>query len=137
LLGLPEGRSDASALLWWSLDEANFDRLASFPDEARERTAERLAVAGGPVAALVMAAASADHGADALALGLVCGVIFAEGEPFDDLREAAVRLEPFFGGQRVEAEAGKAFGEAARGVLLRLEPGTPTRAPSKVGLRPC
>jgi hypothetical protein len=126
LLGLPEGRGDASALLWWSLDEANFDRLATFPDEARERVAERLAVAGGPASAMVMAAAAAGHGADALALGLVCGVIFAEGEPSDDLREAAVRLEPFFSGRRVDAEAGKAFGEAARGVLSRLEPGAPT-----------
>jgi hypothetical protein len=70
-----------------------------------------------------MAAAAAGYGADALALGLVCGVIFAEDEPSDDLREAAVRLEPFFGAQRVDAAAGKAFGEAARGVLARLEPG--------------
>jgi hypothetical protein len=126
LLGLPEGRSDASALLWWSLDDANFDRLAAFPDEARERVVESLAVSGGPAAAMVMAAMTAGHGADALALGLVCGVIFAEGEPSDDLREAAVRLEPFLGGRRVEAAAGKAFGEAARGVLSRLEPGAPT-----------
>ena len=126
LLGLPEGRGDPSALLWWSLDDANFDRLAAFPDEPRERVAERLAVTGGPAAAMVMAAATAGHGVDALALGLVCGVIFAEGEPLDDLREAAVRLEPFFGGRRLEAEAGKAFGEAARGVLLRLEPGAAT-----------
>jgi hypothetical protein len=126
LLGLPEGGGDASALLWWSLDAANFDRLAAVPDEARERVAERLAVAGGPAAAMVMAATTAGYGVDALALGLVCGVIFAEGEPLDGLREAAVRLEPFFGGRSVEAEAGKAFGEAARGVLLRLEPGAAT-----------
>jgi hypothetical protein len=126
LLGLPEGRSDASALLWWSLDDANFDRLATLPDEAREQVAARLAAVGGPATAMVMAAATAGHGADALVLGLVCGVIFAEGEPPDDLREAAVRLEPFFGGRRVETEAAKALGEAAREVLLRLEPGAAT-----------
>ena len=126
LLGLQEGRGDAMALLWWSLDVANLGWLDAIPEEARERMAERLSATGGPAAALVMAAATAGYGADALALGLVCGVTFAEGEPRDDLREAAVRLEPFFGGQQVGAETGKALGEAARGVLLRLEPGAST-----------
>jgi hypothetical protein len=125
LLGLPEGRGDAMALLWWSLDEVNLGRLAAIPEEARARMAERLSATGGPAGTLVIAATMAGHGADALALGLVCGVIFAEGEPGDDLREAAVRLEPFFGGRRVEGEAGKALAEAGRRVLLQLEPGQP------------
>jgi hypothetical protein len=123
LLGLPEGRADTAALLWWTLDEANLGRLAALPIEARERMVKRLSAAGGPAATMVMGAAAAGRGSDAFAVGLVCGVVFAEGQPQDELREAAVRLEPLLGGQRVDAEAGAALAEAARRMLMRLEPG--------------
>jgi hypothetical protein len=59
LLGLPEGRADTAALLWWTLDEANLGRLAALPVEARARMVERLSAGGGPAATLVMGAAAA------------------------------------------------------------------------------
>jgi hypothetical protein len=123
LLGLPEGRADTAALLWWTLDEANPCRLADLPIEARARMVERLAAAGGPAATLVMGAVAAGRGFEAFAVGLVCGVVFAGGHPQDDLRESAVRLEPLVGGQRIDAEAGAALAEAARRMLMRLDSG--------------
>ena len=122
LLGLPEGRADTVARLCWTLDEANLGRLAALPIEARTRMVERPSAAGGPAATLLMGAAAAGRGSDAFAVGLVCRVVFAGGQPQDDLRELAVRLEPLLGGQRVDAEAGAALAEAARGMLMRLEP---------------
>jgi hypothetical protein len=50
----------------------------------------------------------------------VCGVVFAEGAPHDALREAAVRLEPFVGGNRLDPAAGAALAEAARRILAQL-----------------
>jgi hypothetical protein len=123
LLGLPEGRADTAALLWWTLDEANLGRLAALPVEARARMVERLSTAGGLAATLVMGAAAAGRGSDAFAVGLICGVVFAGSQPQDDLRESAVRLEPLVGGQRVDAEAGAALAEAARRMLMRPELG--------------
>src|SRR5208282_2840097 len=65
-------------------------------------------------------AALAGRGGDALAIGLVCGVVFGEPEPRPVLREAAVRLEPLVGGVRLTHEAGQALAEAARRVLTRV-----------------
>jgi hypothetical protein len=104
LLGLPKGRADTAALLWWTLDEASLGQLAALPVEARARMVERLSAAGGPAATLVMGAAAAGRGSDAFAIGLICGVIFAGGQPQDDLRESAVRLEPLVGHRQVGRE---------------------------------
>ena len=64
---------------------------------------------------------SAGHGADALAIGLVCGVIFETAGPSDSLRDAAVRLEPVFGGSRVDPDAGSLLADAAGRVIARLD----------------
>ena len=52
----------------------------------------------------VLTAAAAGHGADALAIGLVCGVVFGEEEPRAELRDAAVRMEKLVGGVRVDPQ---------------------------------
>jgi hypothetical protein len=128
VLGLPPGRADAAALLEWSLDVARLDRFASMPDATRREVAERLAGAGGPGAGLVLSAAAAGRGEDALPIGLVCGVVFGTHEPGPELREAAVRLEPLVGGVRVAPEAGQALAAAARSTLRRLIGNDPARA---------
>ncbi len=121
ILGFPEGRTDLAAVLRWSLDPALSNRLESLPDEARHALRERLETTGEPGASLVLAAAEAGRGTDALPIGLACGVLFGEAEPRASLREAAVRLEPLVGGTRVDVRAGKALAEAARRVLQGLD----------------
>ena len=120
VLGLPAGRTDAAALLEWTLDVTGLERFVGLHDAARRAVAERLAGAGGPAAGLVLNAAAAGHGGDALAIGLVCGVVFGEVEPRPELREAAVRLEPLIGSTRVSPEAGRALAAAAQRVLTRV-----------------
>ena len=120
VLGLRDGRADAAALLSWTRDVAGLERFASLPEEARRAVAQRLADTGGPGVGLVLGAAAAGRGPDALPIGLACGVVFGEAEPCPALREAAVRLEPLVGGARVEPAAGRALAEAARRVLTRL-----------------
>jgi hypothetical protein len=123
LLRLPEGRADAAALLKWTLDGANLDRFMALAMDARQRIAERLSEVGGPAARLVIGAVAAGRGAEALAIALVCGVVFAASEPSSDLREAAVRLEPLVGGLRIDPEVGAMLAEVARRLVTRLEIG--------------
>ena len=120
VLGLSEGRGDAVALLTWTLDPVGLDRLARLPPEVRQALASRLGIEGGPASALVLGAASAGRGGDALAIALACGVVFGEAAPRVELRDAAVRLEPLVGGVPVDPDVGRGLAEAGRRVLNRL-----------------
>ena len=120
-VGLADARADVGALLAWTAGEGNLDRFQALPQASREKILEKVASEGGAAAALVARAVSAGHGADALAIGLVCGVIFATAGPSDSLRDAAVRLEPAFGGSRVDPDAGKLLADAAGRVIARLD----------------
>ena len=120
-VGLPDARADVGALLAWTAGEGNLDRFETLPEATRDKILEKVATEGGSAAALVARAVSAGHGADALAVGLVCGVIFAPAGPSDSLRDAAVRLEPAFGGSRVGPDAGSMLADAAGRVIARLD----------------
>lgn len=120
-VGLTEARADVGALLAWTAGEGNLDRFEALPQSSRDKVLEKIASEGGSAAALIARAVSAGHGTDALAIGLVCGVIFETAGPSDSLREAAVRLEPAFGGNRVDPDAGGQLAEAAGRVLARLD----------------
>ena len=120
VIGLPDGRADAAALLDWSLDAAQVDRFTRLSEETRNAVAARVAAEGGGAAGLVLSATAANYGADALPVALVCGVVFGEREPRPALREAAVRLEPLFGRVRLDPEAARALAEAGRRVFDRI-----------------
>ncbi|SDR29263.1 PglZ domain-containing protein [Rhizobiales bacterium GAS113] len=120
-VGLPDARADVGALLAWTAGEGNLDQFEALPQATRDKILEKVASEGGSAAALVARAVSAGHGVDALAIGLVCGVIFAPAGPSDSLRDAAVRLEPAFGGSRVDPDAGSMLAEAAARVIARLD----------------
>ena len=120
-VGLPDARADVDALLAWTAGEGNLDRFEALPQATRDKILEKVASEGGSAAALVARAVSAGHGADALAIGLVCGVIFAPAGPSDSLRDAAVRLEQAFGGSRVAPDAGNMLADAAGRVIARLD----------------
>lgn len=119
-VGLPDARSDVDALLSWTAEEGNLDKFASLPHIIQEKILEKIASDGGPAATLVARAISSGRGADLLAIGLVCGVVFAEERPSEGLRDAAVRLEPTFGGNRIVPEAAVMLAEAARRVVTRV-----------------
>ena len=123
-LGLDHGAPDAVALLDWSRDEGRVARFASedLPAEARAGLAARLRATLGPVAAPLVGALEAGHGADLLPLGLACEVLFPEGvarRP-EGLKQAVVRLEASLGGHTLRPAEGEAWRDAALTVLDRL-----------------
>jgi hypothetical protein len=120
-VGLVDARADVDALLGWTAGDSNLDRFQALPQASREKILEKLASEGGSGAALVARAVSAGHGADALAIGLVCGVIFAPSDLNEGLRDAAVRLEPMFGGSWIDPNAGALLADAAARVAARLD----------------
>src|SRR5262249_36580 len=110
------------------LDTARLDRFTRLPTDARNTVAARIAAQGGAAAGLVLATAAAGRGAGALPIALACGVVFAEQNPGQALREAAVRLEPLVGGARIDPDAGRAVAEAGRRVLDRMARDLPAAA---------
>ena len=136
ILCLPQGRSDVSAILGWTLDPIALQRFEALTEEARREVTARLSETGGPGAALVLKVAAAGRGADALPIGLACGVIFADEPPRAELRDAAVRMEPFVGGSSVEMTAGKALAEAARRLLRRLVEDDPSQGRCRANRAP-
>jgi hypothetical protein len=128
VLGLPDGRADASALLSWTLDPVCLNQFAQLPPELRQPLTDRLGIEGGPTAVLVLAAASVGRGGDALAIALACGVVFGEAAPRMELRHAAVRLEPLVGGVPIDPDVGRGLAETGRRVLDRLARDDPSAA---------
>lgn len=120
-VGLPDARADVDALLSWTAGEGNLDRFEALPQATRDKILEKVATEGGSAAALMAKAVSAGNGADALAIGLVCGVIFSPAGLNNSLRDAAVRLEQAFGGSAVAPDAGNILAVAAGRVITRLD----------------
>lgn len=118
-IGLDATRPDVETLLQWTLDDVGLEQFLALPEEVRQRIAKRLEDVGGGPAGLVMGAVVAGHGPSALALGLVLGVIFGDGEE-RELRDAAVRLEPVFG-RRIERAPAERLAFAAGRLMGRLD----------------
>jgi hypothetical protein len=53
VVGLPDARADADALLAWTADDGNLERFQVLPQAARDHLLNRLAADGGAAAALV------------------------------------------------------------------------------------
>lgn len=120
VLELPDGRGDASSLMEWAFEPIGLDRLVRLPQDVRSALIQRLGNEGGAAASLVLAAASNGRGSEALALSLVCGVLFGEQPVRPELREAAVRLETYVGGAPIDPAGGAALARAGRGLFNRL-----------------
>jgi hypothetical protein len=120
-LGLPAARPDADTLLGWTVGDGALSRFAALAPAARKGIIGWLAEAAGPVGGLITACLDTGFGADALALGLVAGVIFGDSWPAPELTIAAVRLEPFFAGQRMAPDQGRAYATAAMRTVRSLD----------------
>ena len=125
VLQLPEGRADGVALLQWTLDPVRLQQFLTLPDQARIAVTEHVV---DPAGMVVLRSARSGRGADALAIGLVCGVLFADDVMRPDLRDAAVRLEPALGNTAIAPDAGRALAMAARNVLKDLFANDPATA---------
>lgn len=118
-LGLAEGRPDAQALIAWSLQPAAVQRLAGLDATLREALRERFAETAGKLGSAIWNAVEAGYGAQILAIGLVCEVLYVPDPPVG-LIQAQARLEPMVGGDALSSALAAGWAKAAGAVLSRL-----------------
>ena len=117
-LQLETARPDATALLRWTMQPGADTSLNFLPPAARREALSWLAESGGIAGHMVLACIRAGRIGDALALGLVCGVLYApaaEGQAA--LGHAAIRLERFVGDAHVGIAEGRAWATAAQDLV--------------------
>lgn len=121
LLGIDVVRPDAVALLQWSASSHADPKLTHLPDAARTDVMRWLDESAGAAGAMVLGCIESGRTADALPLGLVCGVVFAaEGASQAALGQAAIRLERFVGDRHVGVAEGEAWASAAERLVRSL-----------------
>lgn len=117
-LRIPEARPDAVSLLTWSMTAGADATLDQLPAAARTDVMRWLSEAAGSAGEMVLGCVEAGRTADALPLGLVCGVVFApEGEGQAALGQAAIRLERFVNDKHIGVPEGRAWARAAEQVV--------------------
>lgn len=114
-LQLDVARPDATALLQWTMEPSAEASLNLLPSTARLDALRWLGESAGTVGNMVLACVEAGRTGDAMALGLVCGVLYAPaGEGEAALGHATIRLERFVNDIHVGVIEGRAWAEAAR-----------------------
>ncbi len=122
-LGLATARPDAITLLNWSLTIGSETALAQLPADARIDVLQWIAESAGSVGELVIGCVEAGRAADALPLGLVCGVVFApDAEGQAALGQAAIRLERFVNEKHIGVAEGREWTRTAEQVARATEP---------------
>lgn len=117
-LQMEGARPDATEQLRWSMQPNADTLLQDLPDKAREACLQWLEQAAGKLGKLIKGCVQAGYTGDALALGLVCGVLYAkEGEHINELVHAQIRLERFVNEKRVEVGEGRAWYDCAQNLL--------------------
>ena len=118
-LQLDVARPDAGTLLRWTMQPAADASLKLLPASARSDVLCWLSDSAGVAGRMVLACVAAGRTGDALALGLVCGVLYAPaGEGQSAFGHAATRLERFVNDVHVGVIEGCAWAGAAR-LLVR------------------
>jgi len=120
----------ARLLLWAATIPGGAARYRAASVELRKALRERFIATLGGAAGSVFDFSDAGHADDALALGVVCGVVFRGGRPPGlpdpwadqevcphELRESAARLERFHGNAQVPPGIGDQLARAAREAL--------------------
>jgi len=117
-LQLDVPRPDAATLLRWTMQPSADASLNLLPASARSDALRWLVESAGTAGSMVLACVEAGRTGDAMALGLVCGVLYATaGEGQAALGHAAIRLERFVNDTHVGVTEGRAWAEAARQVV--------------------
>ena len=120
-VGITVARPDAQALLQWSIQPSTDVALNQLPPKIRADVLQWLAENAGAAGGMVLACVESARTAEAVALGLVCGVVFAStGEGQAALGQAAIRLERFVGDKHVGIAEGRAWAAAAEQLVRSL-----------------
>jgi hypothetical protein len=131
-LGLAHPLPDARALLRWTLAPDGLAGFETSPEEFKAAVARRMGATAGAAGSAIARCMLAGRGRDALPIGLVCRVLFGPdvGTEPQQLREAAVRLEPAVGGQRLATSSALEWADAAEAVARELAVGAGANAAS-------
>jgi len=125
--GIVEREPDLVSLLLWAASSPGVERYCTAVPELRQAARERLTATLGAGADVVLTLIDSGAAREALALAIVCGVVFAEetGDPSTvaTLHAAAARLERFHGHQPIPPEAGRQLAKAAQEALEELAHG--------------
>ncbi|TNC78202.1 BREX-2 system phosphatase PglZ [Janthinobacterium lividum] len=118
-LQLDGARPDATALLEWTMTSSADASLNLLPPAGRTDVLRWLTASAGSAGKMVLACVEAGRTGDAMALGLVCGVVYStQGEGKAALGHAAIRLERFVNDVHVGVLEGRAWANAARQLLF-------------------
>lgn len=114
-LQLDKPRPDATALLQWTMQPTTDASINLLPANAQPDALNWLSESAGIAGKMVLACIEAGRTGDAMALGLVCGVLYAKaGEGQSALGHAAIRLERFVNDAHVGVVEGRAWAQAAQ-----------------------
>jgi len=121
-LQMDVARPDAAALLEWTMKEGADGLLNLLPAQARPDALRWLGESSGVAGRMVLACVEAGRTGDALALGLVCGVLYCtQAEGNAALAHATIRLERFVNDVHVGVGEGRAWAGAARQLLAPVD----------------
>jgi hypothetical protein len=109
----------ARLLIWAATSSAGVELYRQSADDFRVAVRQRLTGTLGPAGDAVLDMVEAGNGRDALAVALVCEVVFAE-EQVNELQAAAVRLERFRGNQPIPPAVGRTLARAAEDAVREL-----------------
>jgi len=128
VLGMPGGLLDLAQLLRWTIDDDRRSAYERAPQELKGEVRDHVHSALGVAGAAVLATIDAGHGRDALALAIVCEVLFGGSGPHPAdaadataITEARVRFfERYHGGLDLDAGAGSELANAARDLVAEF-----------------
>lgn len=115
-----ESEPDLVALLHWATSKSGSARYLSASDELKGSLSQRLTGRLGDVGDSVLRFIESRAGGNALALAVVCQVVFGEGQD-TILDAAAARIEQYHGNKPVSKGVGRTLGRAALDAIADLD----------------
>jgi hypothetical protein len=115
-----EREPDLITLLLWATDPSRASRYVSANDKLRASVRHRLTANLGDAADSILRFIESGAGPDAIALGVVCQVVF--GGPLEPtLDAAAARMEQYHGNQPISEFVGRSLGRVAADAIADLD----------------
>src|SRR5262249_12643511 len=115
-----ESEPDLVALLLWACSTEKSSRYLNASDELKASLGQRLTSRLGDVAESILRFIESGASANALALAVVCQVIFGEGQD-STLDAASARMELYHGNKPVSKSVGRTLGRAAQDTIADLD----------------
>src|SRR5262249_42074766 len=107
-------------LLLWATTKSGSSRYSNASEELRDSLRQRLVANLGDPAGSILRFIENGAGADALALGIVCQVVFGEGED-TTLDAAAARIEQYHDNKPIPKAVGRILGRVAVDAIADLD----------------